>query len=227
MTVRPWQARLAEALGTFLLVLIGPGAIMVAAATGGFGHAEVALAFGLVVAIVVAATGHLGGAHINPAVTVALWSVGRFPGRDVMPYLVAQSAGAIVAAFALRWVLGPVGQLGATIPSISAGRAFAVEATYSGILGLVIASLGGDGRAPRPLAPLVIGATVYAGALVTGPLTGGSFNPARSLGPAVAGGGWNQHWIYWGAPVVGMVAAMWLYETVARPSRQETPPTAG
>lgn len=187
---------------------------MVAASTQAFGHTGVALAFGLVITFVVAATGHLGGAHINPAVTVALGSVRRFPGREVLPYVAAQCLGAIAASFALRWILGPVGQLGATIPALSLGRSFAVELVYSAILAFVIMGVATDERTPAGVAPFALGATVFAGALVTGPLTGGSFNPARSLGPALAGGGWTGHWIYWLAPTLGMVVAMRLYEAL-------------
>jgi MIP family channel proteins len=204
----------AEAIGTFMLVAIGPGAAMVAASTHAFGHSGVALAFGLVIAVVVAGTGHLGGAHINPAVTIAFWSARRFPARDVVPYVAAQCVGATAAAFALRWILGPVGDLGATVPAISLGRAFAVEAGYSAILAFVIMGVATDERAPAGVAPFALGATVFAGALVTGPLTGGSFNPARSLGPAVAGGPWTAHWLYWLAPVVGMVVAMHVYDAL-------------
>ena len=207
-----WRRYASEAIGTFALVAIGPGAVMVAASTHAFGQQGVALAFGLVVTIVVAATGHLGGAHINPAVTIAFWSVRRFPGRDVLPYVVAQCVGAIGASSALVWVLGPVGNFGATLPTLSLGRAFAVEAGYSALLGFVIVSVATDPRTPKAIAPFAIGATVFAGALVTGPLTGGSFNPARSLGPALVGGFWGAHWLYWAAPTLGMVAAMRAYE---------------
>jgi MIP family channel proteins len=207
-----WRRYAVEALGTFWLVAIGPGATMVAASTHAFGHAGVALAFGLVVALVVAATGHLSGAHINPAVTIGFWSVRRFPARHILPYVVAQCVGASAASFALRWVLGPVGGLGATVPAISLGRAFAVECAYSALLAFVIMGVAADERSPPGVAPFAIGATVFAGALVTGPLTGGSFNPARSLGPALAGGGWTSHWLYWAAPMTGMIVAMHLYE---------------
>ena len=202
----------AEAIGTAALVAVGPGAAMVSASTHAFGHTGVALAFGLVITFVVAATGHLGGAHINPAVTIAFWSVRRFPGREVAPYVLAQCLGATAAAFALRWILGPVGGLGATVPALSLGRAFVVELGYSGLLAFVIMGVATDERAPAGIAPFALGATVFAGALVTGPLTGGSFNPARSLGPALAGGGWTAHWIYWVAPIAGMIAAMHVYE---------------
>jgi MIP family channel proteins len=207
-----WRRYVAEAIGTFALVAVGPGAVMVSARTNAFGASGVALAFGLVVTFVVAATGHLGGAHINPAVTIGFWSVRRFPGRDVLPYIIAQCIGAVCASGATAWLLGPVGNFGATVPSLSLGRAFAVEAGYSALLAFVIMGVATDERTPAAVAPFAIGATVFAGALVTGPLTGGSFNPARSLGPAVAGGIWASHWLYWLAPIAGMVAAMHLYE---------------
>ena len=207
-----WRRYVTEALGTFALVAIGPGAAMVAAKTGAFGVAGIALAFGLVVTIVVAATGHLSGAHINPAVTIAFWSVRRFPNRDLLPYIVAQCSGAIAASAVLVWILGPVGHFGATLPALTIGRSFAVEAGYSAILAFVIMAVATDERTPTAVAPFAIGATVFAGALVTGPLTGGSFNPARSLGPAVVGGIWTSHWIYWLAPTIGMVVAMHAYE---------------
>jgi aquaporin NIP len=193
--VDDWRRYAAEALGTFALVAVGPGAVMVAASTHAFGGSGVALAFGLVVTIVVAATGHLGGAHINPAVTIGFWSVRRFPGRDVLPYIVAQCLGAVAASVALGWILGPIGNFGATVPALSVGRSFAVEAGYSGLLAFVIMGVATDARTPPSVAPFAIGATVFAGALVTGPLTGGSFNPARSLGPAVAGNVWTAHWL--------------------------------
>ena len=221
---RDWRRYAAEAIGTFALVAVGPGAVMVSASTHAFGHTGVALAFGLVIAFVVAATGHLSGAHINPAVTIAFWSVRRFPPREVVPYVLAQCAGATVAAFVLRWILGPVGGLGATVPALSLGRAFAVEFGYSALLAFVIMGVATDDRAPVGVAPFALGATVFAGALVTGPLTGGSFNPARSLGPALAGGGWAAHWLYWAAPILGMIAAMRVYDLL-RPASAVMVPT--
>jgi MIP family channel proteins len=202
----------AEALGTFMLVAVGPGAVMVAAKTHAFGHTGVALAFGLVVTLIVASSGHLGGAHVNPAVTIGFWSVRRFPGRQVLPYIVAQCVGAIAASAALGWILGPVGNFGATVPALPLAQSFTVEAGFTAILGFVIMGVATDERTPAAVAPFAIGATVFAGALVTGPLTGGSFNPARTLGPAIIGDIWTAHWLYWVAPVVGMVAAMHLYE---------------
>jgi len=118
----------AEAVGTFFLVLIGPGTAMVNAfSNGAVGHVGVSLAFGFVVSGMIYALGHLSGAHINPAVTLAFWSVRRFPAGEVAPYLAAQCGGATLASLTLLVLLGPVGRMGATLPGISTGRAFAVE----------------------------------------------------------------------------------------------------
>ena len=205
---------LAEALGTSVLVALGPGAARVSASTGAFGHGGVALAFGLAVTLIVATFGPVSGAHVNPAVSVGLWSVGRFPTRDVLPYLAAQCLGAIAASLTLRWLLGDVGGMGATVPSVSLARAFVIEAGYTGLLGFVILGVTTHARVPEAVVPFVLGATVFAGALVTGPLTGGSFNPARTLGPAVAGGAWTAHWLYWVAPILGMAIGMRTYASV-------------
>lgn len=212
----------AEFLGTFVLVVLGPGAVMVSAGTGAFGHSGIALAFGLAITIIVAAFGPVSGAHVNPAVSIGLWSVGRFPARDVLPYVLAQCLGATAAAFTLGWLLGDVGGLGATVPNVSVARAFVVEAGYTGLLGLVILAVTSEARVPAAIVPFALGATVFAGALVTGPLTGGSFNPARSLGPAIAGGAWTAHWLYWAAPIVGMALGMRCYESLRRSPEAST-----
>ena len=204
----------AEAIGTFALVAIGPGAAMVAAKTQAFGHAGVAASFGLAVTLIVASTGHLGGGHINPAVTIGFWSVRRFPARDVVPYIVAQCLGAIAASALLVWVLGPVGNFGATVPAVPLPQSFVVELGYSALLAFVIMGVATDARTPPSVAPFAIGVTVGAGALVTGPLTGGSFNPARTLGPAIVGGVWTAHWLYWLGPTLGMLIGMRAYEAL-------------
>jgi aquaporin Z len=203
----------AEGIGTFFLVLIGSGAAMVNAYTGGvITHVGIALAFAFVVLAMIYALGHLSGAHINPAVTIAFWSVRRFPGRDVLPYVLAQSAGGVAASLTLRWILGPVGQLGATVPAIPTGAAFVVELLLSFALMFVIMAVATDARVAGGFAGIAVGLAVGFDALMGGPLTGASMNPARSLGPAVAGGIWEAHWLYWVAPVAGMLAAARIYE---------------
>ncbi len=212
--MRVWTRRaLAEGIGTFFLVLIGPGAVMVDAHSGGvIGHAGVALAFAFVVLAMIYAIGHISGAHINPAVTVAFWAAGRFPRREVLPYLLAQLSGAVLASLILFWVLGSAGGLGATIPSIANGPAFAVEWLLSFALMFVIMAVATDDRVADGFAGLAVGLTVGFGAMMGGPLTGASMNPARTFGPAVAGGGWTAHWIYWLAPVTAMIVAAKTYD---------------
>jgi MIP family channel proteins len=203
----------AEGIGTFFLVLIGPGAVMVDAYTGGaIGHTGVALAFAFVVTAMVYTLGHLSGAHINPAVTIGFWSVRRFPGPGVGPYVLAQVVGAVAASGFLRAVLGPVGHVGATLPSLPVGAAFAIEWVLSFALMFVIMAVATDERTARGFAGVAVGLTVGFCALTGGPLTGASMNPARSFGPALIGGAWTAHWIYWVAPITAMVTAARLYD---------------
>lgn len=215
---------IAEAIGTFFLVLIGPGAVMVNAFSGGaVGQTGIALAFAFVVTAMIFALGHLSGAHINPAVTLAFWSVRRFPRAEVVPYIAAQCAGAAVASIALVAVLGRAGQLGATLPVIGRAKAFGLEWLLSFALMLVIMGVATDKRVPDGFAALAVGLTVGFCALMGGPLTGASMNPARSFGPALVGGLWTAHWLYWMAPITGMLAAARVYEYL----RHGGPPGAG
>jgi MIP family channel proteins len=214
-----WRRAAAEAIGAFFLVLIGAGAAMVNAAIGGgIGVTGIALAFAFVIVAMVYALGHLSGAHLNPAVTVAFWSVRRFPGRDVGPYVVAQCSGAIAAASVLRVLLGPVGHMGATLPALAphipVAGAFLIEWLLSFALMLVIMAVATDDRVPPGFAPIAVGLTVGFCALTGGPLTGASMNPARSFGPALIGGEWRAHWVYWVAPITAMVVAAQVYDAL-------------
>ena len=203
----------AEALGTFFLVLIGPGAVMVDAwSHGALGHVGVGLSFAFVVTAMIYALGHISGAHINPAVTVAFASARRFPRGDVLPYVLAQCLGAVAASLLSRLALGPVGHLGATLPAVPVWTAFAVEWVLSFGLMFVVMAVATDERVAGGFAGIAVGLTVGFEAMAGGPLTGASMNPARSLGPALAGGGWAGHWLYWLAPLTAMVAATWLYD---------------
>ena len=193
----------AEALGTFALVFFGCGAIMVAAEGGDFGQLGVALAFGLVIAAMVYALGHISGAHLNPAVSLA-FALGRhFPWRLVGAYWVAQCIGATAAALLLRASLGDVADIGATTPSGSDGQSFLWEIVLTFFLMLVIMAVATDTRAVGEAAAIAVGGTVALGALVGGPVSGASMNPARSLGPALAAGELGALWIYLLAPPLG------------------------
>lgn len=214
----------AEALGTFFLVLIGPGAAVVDAYSGGqLGTVGVSLAFGFVVTAMIYALGHLSGAHINPAVTLGLWSARQFPAAGTVPYILAQCSGAVAASIILRSTFGQVGNLGATLPRIPTSSAFAVEWLLSFVLMFVIMGAITNRRTGVDLAALMVGLTVGFCALVGGPITGGSMNPARSLGPALVGGHWRGHWIYWLAPITGMMVGAQVYLLLQSATRARIP----
>lgn len=211
MDLRPEAA---EAVGVFALVFAGCGAIMTNAQTGALGHTGVALTFGLIILVMIYALGHVSGAHFNPAITVAFAATGHFPWRRVPSYALAQVAGAILGAAALRLVLGSVADVGATVPApgLAVPAAFALEAVATFFLALVIIGVATDRRAAPGIAGLAIGFTVALDALFAGPLTGASMNPARTLGPALVSGTWTDAWLYMVAPALGAVLAMALYE---------------
>ena len=183
-----------------------------ASSGGGLGTVGIALAFTFVVTAVIFATGHLSGAHINPAVTLAFWSVRRTPTSEAVAYVLAQCGGALCASLALRGMLGPVGSMGATLPRIAVAPAFMMEWLLSFVLMFVIMAAATDEPAVGGHAALTVGLTVGFCALVGGPVTGASMNPARSFGPALIGDLWHQHWLYWAAPITAMIAAARAYE---------------
>lgn len=212
MSRRPATAALvAEAIGTFVLVLAGCGAVAVDARSHTLGPFGVAAAFGLAIMAMVYALGHISGAHFNPAVTVG-FAVGRhFSPRQVGPYWFAQLGGALAAALTLRLSLGPHAALGVTHPTVDAAAAFVWEAILSGVLMLVITAVATDTRAVGQAAAIAIGGTIALAALVGGPISGGSLNPARSLGPALVAGDLDGIWVYLIAPPLGAVAGALAY----------------
>ncbi len=216
-------AELAEATGTFALVLAGCGAIIVDAQTQALGTVGIAAVFGLIVGAMIYATGHLSGAHFNPAVTIAFAATGHFPWRRAPSYITAQIAGALLAAAVLRWSLGNVAELGSTHPSslVESPGWLLIEFLLTATLMFVIASVATDGRAVGTMAGSAIGATVALDALWGGPLTGASMNPARSLGPALVSGDLAHLWGYLLAPVLGALAGAYLYEQIRRASKPE------
>jgi MIP family channel proteins len=205
-------ALVAEAIGTFALVFAGCGAI----AVGSLGVAGVAAAFGLAIMAMIYALGHVSGAHFNPAVTAAFAAARHLPMTRVLPYWAAQVTGAIAAALALRASLGDV-PLGMTRPAGSDAQAFVWEAVLTFFLMLVIVAVATDTRAVGQAAAIAIGGTVALGALVGGPVSGASMNPARSIGPAVVSGDLTGLWIYLLAPPLGAIVAAIVYRAL-RPS---------
>jgi aquaporin NIP len=206
----------AEGVAAFALVFAGCGAIVTDARNdGALGTVGIALAFGLVIMVMVYATGHLSGAHVNPAVTIAFTLTRHFPRREAAAYIGAQCGGAIVAALLLLavWPSQPA-QLGATVPSVGVGSGLVYEVVLTALLMFVIVAVATDTRAVGPAAAIAIGGTVGLDALFGGPVTGASMNPARSLGPALAAGQWQDFWIYVAGPVAGATVGALAYQLV-------------
>lgn len=210
------SAYAAEGLGTFLLVFAGPGAAVIdEVSQGGVGTLGIGLSFGLAVMAAIYALGHISGAHINPAVTIAFWLTGEFPGARVPGYVIAQLAGAAGASGAHRLLFGNIAHLGATIPTRGAGQALGLELIITAFLMLVIAALATDRRAVPGTAAIAIGGYVALAATFSGPIAGASMNPARSFGPALASGTWTDHWVYWVGPIAGAVVGGLVYLMIA------------
>ena len=204
----------AEFVGTFILVFAGCGAIVVDSTTHQLGHFAVAVAFGLVIMALIYTLGHISGAHFNPAVTLAFALTRQFPWTRVGGYWVAQCAGAIAAAAFLRASLGNHAHLGATLPAGTQVQSLVWEILLSFVLMLVVMAVATDTRAVGEAAAIAIGATVALDALVGGPVSGASMNPARSLGPALVTGDLHALWIYLVAPPVGAAAGALVYQLI-------------
>lgn len=207
---------LAEVIGTFGLVFAGTGAIIVDDITGQVGHVGVSLVFGFIVLVMVYSLSHISGAHINPAVTIGFASVGKFPRKEVPPYIMAQLIGASVAS-GLWFVLIDGAfqtEYGITLPHPSFGwkPAFVLEVVLTFFLMFVIMAVATDRRVPEEVGGLAIGLTVGLDALFGGPITGASMNPARSFAPALVASNFSFHWIYWIAPILGAILAASIYE---------------
>lgn len=220
----------AELIGTFWLVLGGCGSAVIAASLpAGIGLVGVALAFGLTVLTMAFAIGHISGCHLNPAVSLGLVVGGRFPAKELLPYVVAQVVGAIIAAGVIYFIAS--GKAGFDVSSglasngyaehspqgysLAAGFASEVVMTMMFILIIMGAT---DSRAPAGFAPIAIGLALTLIHLISIPVTNTSVNPARSTGPALFVGGWalQQLWLFWLAPLIGAAIGGVLYRVLAR-----------
>jgi aquaporin Z len=197
-------------MATFILIFIGAGAIMTSTATGGAtGLTGIALAHGLAIFIGVAAMGHVSGAHINPAVTIGFLITRRIPVLNGGVYIVAQLVGAIIGALVLRAAftseIVAASSLGtpALGPGVTMMAGILLEAILTFILVTVIFQTAGHPQGPKVIAPLAIGFTITLDILMGGPLTGAAMNPARAFGPALVGGYWANHIVYWIGPIAG------------------------
>lgn len=217
------KSLLAEAFGTFWLVLGGCGTAVLAGS--GVGTLGISLAFGLTVLTMAYAVGHVSGGHFNPAVSVGLWAGGRFPANKLAPYILAQVVGAIAASFVLMWVAqgaagwaleaGKLASNGVAEHSpgqYSLAAGFITEVVMTAFFLIVIMG-STHGKAPSGFAPIAIGLALVLIHLISIPVTNTSVNPARSTGPALVEGGvaLNQLWIFWLAPLIGGALGGWAY----------------
>ena len=210
-----FQCLVAEFCGTFGLVFVGTGALVVNTMTGGdITHVGVSLTFGLTVLAMIYAFGDVSGAHINPAVTVGFWASGRFEAKRVPGYILVQSAGGIAASGTVRMLFPIAESLGGTMPIGSDFQSFLLELILTLILMLVILSVSFGAKEKGLLAGVAIGAVITFEALFGGPISGASMNPARSLGPAVLTGEIHSLWIYLSAPFIGALLAVPLYKVI-------------
>ena len=200
---------LAEFFGTFALVFAGTGAIVVNdISDGAVTHGGIALTFGAIVFACVVALGNTSGAHLNPAVSFGLWLAQRFAGRDVLPYVLSQLAGAVAASVAIRLLFPDHMSLGGTAPAGSSGQSFALELLLTLFLTFVILATTFGPSVNKLFVAATVGLTVGLEAFFAGPISGASMNPARSFGPALVAWQMGSLWVYLIAPTVGAAVAV-------------------
>lgn len=212
-----YKKYLAEFIGTFFLVFVGNGAIIInALSNNSIGHIGVALAFGFIIFIMIFSCGDISGAHFNPSVTIAFYISGSLKIKDVVPYITSQLLGAMTASIILNMLFGKSSNLAITLPVLEISKeavpiSLVMEVVFTCLLVFVIMSARNHPKIETGVAGLVIGLTVFLGALVAGPISGGSFNPVRSLAPSIVSSDYRYIWIYILAPMIGACLGVSLY----------------
>jgi len=210
----------AEAIGTFILVFTGTGAIVLNDISGGqLTPLGIGLVFGLVVMALVYALGDVSGAHINPAVTLGFWASGQFTAKQVAPFILSQCAGALLASLLLRALFGNHANMGATLPREGlVYQCLILEFILTFILMFVILNVATGAKEKGVVAGMAIGGVIALEATFAGPISGASMNPARSLGPAVASMNFSALWIYLLGPALGALLAVpaWRWVRLAK-----------
>ncbi|HWH62822.1 MAG TPA: aquaporin, partial [Ginsengibacter sp.] len=203
----------AELLGTFALVFCGTGAIVIDQQTNGaVSHAGIAITFGLIVMAMIYTLGSISGAHLNPAVTIAFTLARRFEAVHVLPYIVSQLTGALLASLLLKYLFPLNEFLGTTLPAGSEMQSFILELILTFFLMLVIISVASGSKEQGMFAGLAIGSTVMLEAMFAGPVCGASMNPARSISPAIVSGHMEHLWIYIVATISGAALSIPLWK---------------
>jgi aquaporin Z len=220
--MRNSSAYIAEFIGAFGLIFIGAGSICTDALTSGqVGLLGIALAHGLVLALLISALIRFSGGHFNPAVTIALWLGGKHPFSQVIPYIFFQLFGGVVGALLLSWIFPrDVWQqvyLGTPLlgPDTGFASGILVELILTFFLVIVVFGTAADPKGPTQLSGFAIGLTLGMDILVGGPLTGSAVNPARALGPALVSGFWENHLVYWIGPFIGGMIAALIYKSIS------------
>jgi len=203
---------ISELMGTFFLVLMGCGSIVVNDLSGGLiGHLGVSMSFGLIVMVMIYSIGNISGAHMNPAVSLAFFISKRMDLLSFVKYLSGQFAGSLLAAFALSGLFSDHENFGMTVPSVPPLQAFIVEIILTMLLMFVIFNISTGHMEKGIMAGVAVGGVIALEALVGGPLTGASMNPFRSLAPALVSGKLSGIWIYLSAPFLGAILAWPAY----------------
>jgi aquaporin NIP len=204
-----WGKTIAELVGTYFLVFAGTGAIVINEISGNaVTHVGIALTFGFVVFAMIHAIGDVSGCHINPAVSIALWLIGKIDSRSTLLYILGQIAGATLASFTIKVLFPNARTCGATIPSGSEIQSFVLETLLTMMLMFVVLRTVYGTAEKSVTAGLAIGSVIALEALFAGPISGASMNPARSLGPAMMSQNWSSLWVYLTAPVLGAILAI-------------------
>ena len=212
------QKLAAELFGTFALVFAGTGAIVINDVSGGtVSHVGIAFTFGLIVLAMIYALGDVSGCHLNPAVTLGFLLARRFEGRMVIPYIVSQCLGAILASVTIRLMFPTNATLGATLPAGGALQSFVLEFILTLILMFVILSVSTGSKEKGVLAGVAVGSVIALEALFAGPISGASMNPARSLAPALVSLRLDGLWIYLTAPLLGACASVLTCRCIQEP----------
>ncbi len=212
----------AEAIGTYCLIFAGTGAMVINDLYGGaISHVGVALTWGMIVSVMIYSIGDLSGAHINPAVTISFWAAGQFKSQHVIPYLLFQFIGAILASLTLRVLFWEHPNLGSTLPSGTWYQSFVLEFILTTILMLVIFRVSSAGNEFKSMAGIAVGLTVGLEAMFAGPVCGASMNPARSFAPAVVSGNLQFLWVYLISTTSGALFAILLNRAITQPEQDE------
>jgi MIP family channel proteins len=208
----------AEMFGTFSLVFAGTGAIVINDLSGGtVTHVGIAFTFGLIVLAMIYALGDVSGCHLNPAVTIGFFVARRFEGHMVVPYIVCQFIGAVLASLTLRLMFPTSSTLGVTIPAGDVLQSFFLEVILTLVLMFVILSVSTGSKEKGVLAGVAVGAVIALEALLAGPISGASMNPARSLAPALVSLRFDNLWIYLVAPVFGACFSVFVCRCIQEP----------